>query len=100
MSYQTTEEIRRFRFAMDKLKRNLSSKILSSKRNTIDPVFSNEIINENEKTSSEVVKEIREFEESNLMRSNFGRTYFKGWVKRPVRSIWRRFRRNPNESND
>ena len=100
MNYQTTEEIRRFRFAMDKLKRNLSSKILSSKKNTIDPIFSKEILNGNGKASSEIVKEIKEFEGSNLMKSDFGKTYFKGWVKRPVRSIWRRFRRNTNESND
>ena len=38
------------------------------------------------------LKEVTNFEESTLMQSRFGRTFIKGWFKKPTKSIWKRLR--------
>tara|TARA_B100000579_G_C22095019_1_gene516311 strand:+ start:95 stop:373 length:279 start_codon:yes stop_codon:yes gene_type:complete len=92
MNFQTSEEIRRINTALSSLKRRAVSKILDSRNQEIDPIFKEQIINPSEGNSIEALKEVSQFEESILMQSKFGRTYIKGWIKKPIKSVWKRFK--------
>ena len=92
MNFQTSEEIRRINTALDSLKRRAFSKLLQSRRKQIDPIFKEQILNPLEGNSIAALKEVTQFEESILMQSKFGRTYIKGWIKKPIKSLWKRFR--------
>ena len=92
MNFQTSEEIRRINIALDSLRRRVSSKILDKKRKKIDPIFRKQIINSTEETSVKLYKEVIDFEKSSLMQSTFGKTFIKGWIKKPIKSIWKRWK--------
>tara|TARA_B100000941_G_C28291044_1_gene441528 strand:+ start:424 stop:702 length:279 start_codon:yes stop_codon:yes gene_type:complete len=92
MNFQTSEEIRRINIALDTLKRRVSSKLLQSRRKKIDPIFQEQILNPKLGSSAEVLKEVTSFEESPFMQSRFGKTFIKGWFKKPAKSIWKRLK--------
>ncbi len=90
MNFQTSEEIRRINTALDFLKRRASFKLLQSKEKKIDPVFQEQILNPKHGSSAQALKEITTFEQSVFMQSRFGKTFIKGWFKKPAKSIWKR----------
>ena len=92
MNFQTSEEIRRINTALDSLKRKAFSKILESSKKKIDPIFKDQILNPSVGSSVDALKEVTNFEESTLMQSIFGRTFIKGWFKKPTKLIWKRLR--------
>lgn len=92
MNFQTSEEIRRINIALDSLKRRASSKLLQSRRKKIDPVFQEQILNPKQGSSAEILKEVTTFEQSPFMQSRFGKTFIKGWFKKPAKSIWKRLK--------
>jgi len=92
MNFQTSEEIRRINIALNSLKRKAVSKILDSRKKEIDPIFKGQILNPLKGNSIEALKEVIQFEGSILMQSKFGRTYIKGWIKKPIKSVWKVFR--------
>ena len=77
---------------INSLKRKASSNILESRKKKIDPIFKDQILNPSEGSSVDALKEVTNFEESALMQSRFGRTFIKGWFKKPTKSIWKRLR--------
>lgn len=92
MNFQTSEEIRRINIALDSLKRRASSKLLQSRKQKIDPIFEEQILNPKQGSSAEILREVTTFEKSTFMQSRFGKTFIKGWLKKPAKSIWKRLR--------
>ena len=90
MNFQTSEEIKRINNALDSLKRRASFKLLQSRAKKIDPVFQEQILNPKYGSSAQALKEITTFEQSAFMQSRFGKTFIKGWFKKPAKSIWKR----------
>ena len=90
MNFQTSEEIRRINIALDALKRRASSKLLQSRRKKIDPIFQDQILSSINRSPADILKEVISFEGSPLMQSRLGKTFIKGWLKKPAKSIWKR----------
>ena len=89
--YQNSRELARFKSALNRFKNKISQKILRSKKNKIDAIFFEEILNEDEASSSELIKNIRNFENSKIMQSTLSKIFFRGRAKRSVRKIWNWF---------
>ena len=90
MNLENIEEINKFKSSINILKTRIIRNIARQKTSKVDEELFSNVVKDKDVDALKTYTDIKKFDSSPLMQSDFARKNINGWIKKQVFNFWRR----------